>query len=251
VPIDWIFFDMGGVLVDDEPVMLLIYRRLYERCKQSGRFRTPEEIFGLREELIVKGDGAHWHTAGKLLLGDDGWRQLYFELADELRLNYTRYNVPYSDAGGMLSWATEKFNLGLAANQFTECRSILETHGWVDYFKVFGISEEVGLRKPQPEFFQWVLKEADAEPHRCIMVGDRIDNDIVPAKRLGLKTIHVQIRPDYKCLAPVDDFALTYIESHKRAAMKFLAPSNDSEKPDFVAASVGEVMKSIEILTSG
>ena len=239
---------MGGVLVDDEPAMLLIYRRLYERCTKSGNSKTPEEIFALREKLIADGDGAHWHTAGKMLLGHDGWRELYFDLASELRLDYARYNLPYPGAGDMLAWASSNFNVGLAANQFAECRSVLETYGWLNYFKVFGISEEVGLRKPQPEFFKWVLKEANADPARCIMVGDRIDNDIVPAKSLGLKTIRIQIKPNYAVLSPVDDFIHQYIRSHKRAAMKFIEPADDAERADFVADSIESVIRGIEAI---
>jgi len=243
--IDWVFFDMGGVLVDDEPVMLLIYRRLFERCRESGCLQAPEEIFALREELIAKGDGAHWHTAGKMLLGDGGWRKLHLELYNELRPNYAKRNLPYPGIDEMLGWVADKFSIGLAANQFSECRSVLETYGWLNYFKVLGISEEVGFRKPQPEFFQWILREADADPAQCIMVGDRIDNDIAPAKRLGFKTIRVQIKPDYDILAPVDDFTRKYIDSHKRAAMRYVEHADDAEKPDFVAASSEDVMEGI------
>ena len=44
-------------------------------------------------------------------------------------------------------------------------------------------------------FFQIVLKQAEAKPEDVIMVGDRVDNDIFPAKLLGMGTIHFHVGP--------------------------------------------------------
>ena len=33
----------------------------------------------------------------------------------------------------------------------------------------------------------------DADPAACIMAGDRIDKDVIPAKQLGMKTIRVRV----------------------------------------------------------
>ncbi len=37
-----------------------------------------------------------------------------------------------------------------------------------------------------------------AKPQECVMVGDRIDNDIVPAQKLGFKTIRIKVGLDHK-----------------------------------------------------
>ena len=246
--IDRVFFDVGGVLVDDEPAMLLIYRRLFERCRDAGCIEHHDEIFTLRENLISQGDGIHWHTAGKKFLGEDGWHKLYLELVEELRYRYTEVNIPFRGINDMLRRLVKEYKLGLAANQFTECRNILANEGWFDYFDVFGISEEVGYRKPDPEFFRWILREAKAKPGGCIMVGDRIDNDILPSKELGMGTIHFQMMPDYERLRYEDDFAKAYVASHKRAALKRVGAANDAEKPDYVAHSPEEVEEGIRLI---
>jgi FMN phosphatase YigB (HAD superfamily) len=249
VSVDWVFFDMGGVLVDDEPAMLLVYRRLYERCNDAGIPMTPEELFALREELIAMGDGIHWHTVGKTLLGADSWRLLQGDLINELRSSYPDFNIPYPGIGDVIDEVGVNYHLGLAANQLSECRRVLELQGWIKHFKVLGISEEVGLRKPQPEFFRWLLNEAGVEPERCIMVGDRIDNDIRPAKALGFKTVWFKIEPDFEALAAGDDFARAYAASRKRAGLKHIPPKDESEVPDFSADTPGDVIMGIRELS--
>jgi HAD superfamily hydrolase (TIGR01509 family) len=247
LPIEWIFFDMGGVLVDDEQAMLHLYRRLREQCLSLGCIEEAENLLSLREDLIGKGEGRHWVTAIKMLLGED-WRVFYDMLVDEIRDRYTELNVPFPGVGPMLSSISGRYGMGLLANQPKECRSLLEAAGWMEFFRILGISHEIGLHKPQPEFFQWALDESGADPDRCIMVGDRIDNDIVPAKAAGMHTIWFRMEPDYETLAAGDDFAKAYAESRKRAGVKLIAPADDSQQPDFTAYSAEEVIKGIEAL---
>ena len=40
--------------------------------------------------------------------------------------------------------------------------------------------------------FEIALKRADCKANQAIMIGDRIDNDIVPAKKLGMGTIWIK-----------------------------------------------------------
>ncbi|MBK6910120.1 MAG: HAD family hydrolase [bacterium] len=48
---------------------------------------------------------------------------------------------------------------------------------------------EYGLYKPDLRVFQHALERLRIEPHEALMVGDRPDNDVVPAKLLGIKTL--------------------------------------------------------------
>ncbi len=248
--LQWIFFDMGGVLVDDEPAMLYFYRRLYERCRDNGCLQEPAQIFALREELLDQGDGGHWITAGKRLLGDE-WRALYTELSAELRKRHTELNIPFEGVTEMLAKLSVSYKLGLAANQFTECRETLKARGWLGYFDLLGISEEMGLRKPDPEFFRWLLEKSGADPGDCVMIGDRIDNDIVPAKGLGMHTIWFRKEPDYSYLESGDEFAKLYSESRKSAGVKMFEPRDQSEMPDYFANEPEDILKAIEELTRG
>ncbi|WP_345558917.1 HAD family hydrolase [Streptomonospora halophila] len=49
------------------------------------------------------------------------------------------------------------------------------------------VSEDWGVSKPDPAFFARVVDAAGATPAEVLYVGDRLDNDVLPAKRAGLR----------------------------------------------------------------
>jgi FMN phosphatase YigB (HAD superfamily) len=57
------------------------------------------------------------------------------------------------------------------------------------FFKVNVISSEVKMKKPDLKIFLLALDQAACKPADCVMVGDRLDTDIYPANKLGMKTI--------------------------------------------------------------
>jgi HAD superfamily hydrolase (TIGR01549 family) len=79
--------------------------------------------------------------------------------------------------------------LGLAANQPAEAIERIDRHGLGGYFGNPGVSGVYGFRKPDVRLFVRACSDLGVEPADCVMVGDRIDNDIVPAKLLGMRTV--------------------------------------------------------------
>ena len=60
---------------------------------------------------------------------------------------------------------------------------------------VVASSASLGVRKPEPAFFERVVELAGAEPWEIAYVGDRVDNDVLPAARAGLVAVHVRRGP--------------------------------------------------------
>ena len=58
------------------------------------------------------------------------------------------------------------------------------------YFDDVFVSEEVGEDKGEA-FYRKVLKAIGAKPSECLMVGDREDVDIWPAKKVGIHTVRM------------------------------------------------------------
>lgn len=79
--------------------------------------------------------------------------------------------------------------LALAANQPAAMLGALAEEGLLHLFAVHGLSGVMDLRKPDPRFFLQITEALGRPPEDCVMVGDRIDNDIAPARALGLATI--------------------------------------------------------------
>lgn len=91
----------------------------------------------------------------------------------------------------VLKELSQKCELGIIANQSEDIVELLKSSGLDRYFKVKTISGAVGLKKPDPRIFALALKEAGRNARECIMIGDRLDTDICPANKLGMKTIRV------------------------------------------------------------
>jgi putative hydrolase of the HAD superfamily len=79
--------------------------------------------------------------------------------------------------------------LGLAANQPAVALDRLDAAGVGGYFHYRHVSETLGFRKPDPRLFLHACESLEVEPEECIMVGDRVDNDIAPARMLGMRTV--------------------------------------------------------------
>jgi FMN phosphatase YigB (HAD superfamily) len=56
-------------------------------------------------------------------------------------------------------------------------------------------SASLGVRKPDPAFFERLLSLAGARPGEVAYVGDRVDNDVLPALAAGLVAFHVRRGP--------------------------------------------------------
>jgi FMN phosphatase YigB (HAD superfamily) len=64
--------------------------------------------------------------------------------------------------------------------------------GRVDFV---GSSARWGVEKPEPEFFERIVAEAGCAPGELAYVGDRVDNDVVPALRAGMVAVHLRRGP--------------------------------------------------------
>jgi HAD superfamily hydrolase (TIGR01549 family) len=57
-------------------------------------------------------------------------------------------------------------------------------------------SDDWGVSKPDLAFFKKIIEVAPTDdPERILYVGDRIDNDVAPAKQVGMRTAYIQRGP--------------------------------------------------------
>ena len=80
--------------------------------------------------------------------------------------------------------------LGAAGNMHAHHEEFLRPH--VDFV---GSSARWGVHKPAAEFFERVVAEAGFAPPEIAYVGDRVDNDVVPALAAGMVAVHIRRGP--------------------------------------------------------
>ena len=119
--------------------------------------------------------------------------------------------------------------LGLVANQPAATIRILSDYGIDGYFTHNALSGTLGFRKPDVRLFLAACDGLDVQPQACVMVGDRIDNDIAPAKTLGMQTVlyrtgrHVHQQP--RSWDEVPDAEVTTVAELTAALDRLIAAS--------------------------
>ena len=77
------------------------------------------------------------------------------------------------------------------ANSGEAALRALRRDGLHDLFDVIALADLVGMEKPNEKIFQYALEKAGVPASRAVHVGNRLDSDIRPAKRLGLRTVWI------------------------------------------------------------
>ena len=205
--IKWLFFDIGGTLADETESLRRRARLTAEQHSALGHPCTTEDLEKAMAQAASMGKS---YFAGACeLLGLTGMVP-YDAIGEKL----------YSDATEVLRILSEKYKLGIIANQPMGTEKRLNAYGIREYFSVILSSEEEGISKPNPEFFKRAIQRANCLPSEAYMIGDRPDNDIAPAKALGMRTI--RIRQGLGGLMPVTE---------------------DEKRADFTVDSLTELLK--------
>lgn len=84
--------------------------------------------------------------------------------------------------------------LGIAGNQTVRAGRILRELFTADV-DLIGTSDDWGASKPDPEFFKRVSEVVPFEAGEVLYVGDRLDNDIIPARQAGMRTALIRRGP--------------------------------------------------------
>ena len=89
----------------------------------------------------------------------------------------------------MLDHVSSHYRVGAVTNGNADIDHIGIGH----YFDFFLKSSEVGVSKPHPEIFSEALRHAQCLPREVVHVGDDPVNDVEGAKRVGMRTVWVNV----------------------------------------------------------
>ena len=169
----WLFFDVGSTLVNEN--------KAYEaRIKTAiaGKDISYQEFYDKMLSYFRKNKKGDLEALSFYGLERPAWR--------------TDLETLYPQTKEILEQLGQEYKLGIIANQLPGLEERLKDFGILDYFSAIFSSAEFGLAKPDPAIFKLDLQKTNWLPHQAIMIGDRLDNDIAPAKRIGMKTIWIK-----------------------------------------------------------
>lgn len=190
--IDAIIFDLGGVILNiDYQLPIKAFQKLgiddfanhFSQAKQSGLLDDYETGSISSEDFIselrryVKPE-----TTDMQIIS--AWNSILLDLPEERLF--------------ILEKAAENHRTFLLSNtndiHIEEFNSyLLEEHNLPSlepFFEQLYLSYEVGLRKPDPRIFEYVLQDAELNPSSTLFIDDSIQH-IQAAKELGIITHHL------------------------------------------------------------
>lgn len=171
--IKWIFFDMGSTLIDETLAMEhrikeviegtdITYEQFVEKKIFYAKQNKPADLETIKFFGLIK---TPWHKEDERL---------------------------FSDTVECLENISKHYKIGIIANQSLGSRERLEKFKILKYIDVVIASAEEGVAKPDKRIFEIALERAGCKAEEAVMVGDRLDNDIVPANEVGMYTIWIK-----------------------------------------------------------
>jgi FMN phosphatase YigB (HAD superfamily) len=84
------------------------------------------------------------------------------------------------------------YSIILAGQYGQSIIELLKENNILQYFNNTLNQDNFSITKPDPRYFEQICKQSLVQPISCIMVGDRIDKDIIPAKQNNMGTVFVK-----------------------------------------------------------
>jgi len=202
--IKWIFFDVGSTIVDESKA----YERRIEEAIKGGNV-TYEQFYKVMVDFYKQNKKGDLEALKLFGFQKPAWHK------EEERL--------YPQTENCLRILSGKYKIGIIANQSLGTEERLRMRGILEFIDLVIASAEEGVAKPDPKIFRIALERAGCVAENTVMVGDRLDNDIAPAKRLGMKTIRV-----------------------KQGFGRLAVPLTETEIPDYSVNDLDEVCRLFE-----
>ncbi len=107
---------------------------------------------------------------------------------------------------------------GIVANSWPDpgrvLRADIDRFGLADRIDAIAISEEVGVRKPDPQIFIHCCRQLGVAPSEAMHVGDNLEADVAGAHGAGITTVQAlwfvadeqpaAVEPDFRAFTPMD-----------------------------------------------
>lgn len=187
-----IFLDAGGVILDESGheeirsrISVGLLSKIYREYTETSYWEDVAEAARYFVPSVYK--YVFWKNAQNTDLCSELWKR-YQQEWEEKRTK----SVLMKGLADTVECLSRQYAVGILGQYTNELRDLLDEKGILKYFTFGNTQDEFSLAKPDPRYFEQVVRKAEARPEECIMVGDRIDMDIIPARMIGMTTVRVK-----------------------------------------------------------
>ena len=201
--IKYVLFDLDGTLLpmDQEVFIKSYFGKLAKKLVPYGY--NPEEVI------------SHTWTGAKAMVKNDGRatnKEVFWEYFTSIYgEERTQKDMPVFDEFYRVDFDSVKEDCGfnpeaapavrairdmgfkviLATNPIIPAAATEHRIRWTGLepsdFEFFTAYENSSYAKPNLDYYREILSKIDAKPEECLMVGNDVDEDMVPTEKLGMK----------------------------------------------------------------
>lgn len=192
-----VIFDLDGTLYNRDAAQIHVVKFIAERFPQIFGGLSTETIVEafLESDRLSVIDFEAGKPPDRLQRSRSFLRLLsvcedHADAITEMYLrHYPRTNIPVREAVPVVKELSKRFPLAVISNGLPDVQyKKIEAIGLGGVFSCIVLSEEVGIRKPDPRIFQWAAHMIKIPCEECLYVGDSYRNDVIGARSAGLRT---------------------------------------------------------------
>ncbi len=191
----WIFFDIGGVLLDETPLQEWKLKTILRIVRERDDRVAIEDIVRVWPEASRRSGNLAANVI-RLLLPDTSMNKKAIkemeDCKDEMEHASDLQEVR-PEARAVLENLSQKFHLGIMANQPQKVKKKFIKAGILPLFFDKTVSGEVKYQKPDIAFFRDILARVGAKAEESILVDDNVERGLMPAKSIGMQTVWYRI----------------------------------------------------------
>ncbi|PJE80311.1 Phosphoglycolate phosphatase, chromosomal [invertebrate metagenome] len=188
-PLEAVFFDLDGTLMDTAPDFIVVVNSLRARChlKPLPAEMIRQYVSAGALALVLKSLGIHPNSPDAAL-----WRQRLIDAYQELVNNYERPQPAqiYKGLDRVLrTLETRHIPWGVVTNKPKDlAKPLIAQSGLSDICQTLVCPEDVTHSKPDPESLLLACRQVGCSTESALYIGDH-SRDIEAGRRAGMKTM--------------------------------------------------------------
>lgn len=234
MPITTILYDGGGIIVNETDIEQFLAQIITSLLQERNQVYSLEQYWRDTEEAVFR-------------FAPSTYRYVLWKNTQDVS-KYERSLAAYQDAvlgqrpplkltaeiAPELRRLRPYFRFAIAGQYGSEILDLLEREELLELFDSHVTQDDFTLTKPDPRYFQQIAAACGVPTPECLIVGDRIDNDVIPARQVGMMSVRfrtgIHCRQEPRTPSEIPDAEIRSISQLAETIFRLTLKSSTADK---------------------